>query len=132
MFRKTILSAALVAASAVPAAAGGAFSFTFHASNAQDARFIRTGLALYQARQGVERGAFVRQTGTANAAALRQIARGGSVGVIHQDGSGHAATLDQRGRAQAHGIFQFGTGAEAHVAQTTNGQAGLTFQFGFD
>ena len=135
MIRKTLTTAAVVALSvgaALPAAAGGSFGFTLNASNGQEANAIRAGLALYQIHQGVESGAFVHQDGSLNGAAIRQVAGGGSVGVIHQDGNGHTATLDQQGHGQAHGIFQFGNGANANVVQTNNGQAGLTFQFGFD
>ena len=135
MIRKTLTAAALIAATAVtalPAAAGGAFSFTVNASNAQEAEAIRAGLTLYQIARGVESGAFVHQDGSLNGAAIRQVAGGGSTGVIHQQGNGHSATLDQQGHGQAHGIFQYGNGANANVVQTSNGQAGLTFQFGFD
>lgn len=132
MFRKTFLTATLLAATALPAAAGGSLSFTVNARSADEAQAIRAGLALYQIAQGVESGAFVHQDGSFNGAAIRQVAGGGSTGVIHQEGNGHAATLDQQGHGQAHGIFQFGNGANANVVQTRNGQAGLTFQFGFD
>lgn len=132
MIRNTLIIASLVAATALPAAAGGAFSFTLDASNGQEASAIRAGLALYQIHRGVESGAFVHQDGSLNGAAIRQVAGGGSVGVIHQDGNGHSAMLDQQGHGQAHGIFQFGNGANANVVQTNKGQAGLTFQFGFD
>ncbi|WP_284263176.1 hypothetical protein [Roseicyclus amphidinii] len=132
MFRKTLLTAALVAATALPAAAGGTLSLSLNAANADEARAIRAGLALYQIARGVESGAFVHQDGSFNGAAIAQVAGGGSVGVIHQEGNGHAATLDQQGYGQAHGIFQFGNGARANVVQTGHGQTGLTFQFGFD
>jgi len=132
MFRKIFLTATLVAATSLPAAAGGTLSLSINANNADEARAIRAGLALYQIAQGVESGAFVHQNGAFNGAALAQVAGGGSVGVIHQEGNGHAATLDQQGHGQAHGIFQFGNGANANVTQTGHGQTGLTFQFGFD
>jgi minor curlin subunit len=132
MFRKTILTAALVAATAVPAAAGGTLSFTVNAGTAEEAQAIRAGLTLYQIARGVESGAFVHQDGSFNGAAIAQVAGGGSVGIIHQEGNGHAATLDQQGHGQSHGIFQFGNGANANVVQTGHGQSGLTFQFGFD
>lgn len=135
MFRKTLTAAALVATTAfaaLPAAANGMFSFTVNASNAQEANAIRAGLTLYQIHRGIDTGAFVHQDGSFNGAAIRQVAGGGSMGVIHQDGNGHSATLDQQGHGQSHGIFQYGNGANANVVQTSNGQAGLTFQFGFD
>jgi predicted secreted protein len=135
MFKKSILAAALVAASmsaALPAAAQNALSLTLNATNAEEANAIRSGLTLFSLVQGAQSGAFVNQNGSLNGGAIAQVANGGSVGVIHQDGNGHNATLDQQGTNQAHGIFQFGNGADANVVQTANGQAGLTFQFGLD
>jgi minor curlin subunit len=132
MFRHTFLTAALVVATSLPAAAEGSLSLTVNAGNADEAEAIRAGLTIYQIAQGVDSGAFVHQDGSFNGAAIAQVAGGGSTGVIHQDGDGHSATLDQQGHGQAHGIFQFGNGADANVTQTQNGQAGLTFQFGFD
>ncbi len=135
MFKKSLFAAALVAATAsasLPAAADGTLSLTLNATNAEEANAIRTGLTIYQIAQGAQSGAFTNQNGSLNGAAIAQVANGGSVGVIHQDGNGHNATLDQRGNGQAHGIFQFGNGADANVVQTGNGDAGLTFQFGFD
>lgn len=135
MFKKAILTAALVcstAFAALPAAANGSLSFTLNAGNQQEADAIRAGLTLYQIVQGVETGAFVHQDGSLNGAAIAQVAGGGSVGVIHQEGNRHGATLNQQGHGQSHGIFQFGNGANANVVQTANGQAGLTFQFGLD
>ncbi|NKX45024.1 curlin [Roseicyclus persicicus] len=135
MIRKTLTAAVLASATALtalPAAAGGSLSFTVNAANPDEARAIRAGLTLYQIARGVESGAFVNQDGSYNGAAIRQVAGGGSVGIIHQEGNGHAATLDQQGYGQSHGIFQFGNGANANVVQTYHGQAGLTFQFGFD
>jgi minor curlin subunit len=135
MIRHRLVSLTLMATMActtLPAAAGGMFSFTLSASNSREAEAIRGGLALYQIARGVESGAFVQQNGTLNGAAIRQAAGSCSTGVIHQDGTGHSATLDQRGHGQSHGIFQFGKGATAQVVQTHNGQAGLTFQFGLD
>lgn len=135
MFKKSLFAAAIVAsasAAALPAAADGTLSLSLNASNAEEAQAIRSGLTLFQLVQGAESGAFVNQNGSLNGAAIAQVAGGGSVGVIHQDGNGHNATLDQQGSGQAHGIFQFGNGADANVVQTADGDAGLTFQFGFD
>ena len=132
MFRRPLLTAALVAATTLPAAAEGHLSLTVSAGNADESRAIRAGLAIYRIAQGVESGAFVHQDGALNGAAIAQVAGGGSTGVIHQEGDGHAARLDQQGHGQAHGIFQFGDGADANVTQTQTGQTGLTFQFGFD
>lgn len=133
MLKKILVPALVATATAtagLPAAANGTLSFTLNATNSDEANAIRAGLTLYQLFRGAESGAFVHQDGTLNGAAIAQAAGGGSVGVIHQDGSAHAATLDQQGHGQAHGIFQFGTGANAQVVQTADGQAGLTFQFG--
>ncbi|AHM03656.1 hypothetical protein roselon_01266 [Roseibacterium elongatum DSM 19469] len=135
MFKKATLALALVASTtlaAVPAAANGTLSFTLNANTQQEADAIRAGLTLYQIVQGVESGAFVHQNGRLNGAAIAQVAGAGSVGVIHQDGNGHNATLRQQGHGQAHGIFQFGNGAQANVVQRAHGQTGLTFQFGLD
>ena len=135
MFKKSLVAAALVASSmaaALPAAAQNSLSLTLNATNAEEAQAIRSGLTLFSLVQGAQSGAFVNQNGSLNGAAIAQVANGGSVGVIHQDGNGHSATLDQQGTNQAHGIFQFGNGADANVVQTANGQAGLTFQFGLD
>ncbi len=135
MFQKSLTAAALVATiavSAMPAAAQGTFSFSLNAGSQKEADAIRAGLTLYQIVQGVESGAFTHQDGSFNGAAIAQVAGGGSTGIIHQEGNGHHATLDQQGYGQSHGIFQFGNGAHANVVQTGHGQAGLTFQFGFD
>ena len=135
MTLKPITLASLIALATIAppkAEAQGMVSFSFHAQDHQQAQAIQTGLFLYRLSRGIESGAFVHQDGTANSAALSQLAGSGSTGVIHQEGSGHGATLDQRGIGQSHGIFQFGRGASAHVVQRRPGQAGLTFQFGFD
>jgi opacity protein-like surface antigen len=98
MFKKSLFAAALVAASmsaALPAAAQGTLSLSLNATNAEEANAIRTGLTIYQIAQGAQSGAFVNQNGSLNGAAIAQVANGGSVGVIHQDGNGHNATLDQ-------------------------------------
>lgn len=132
MFRKPVMTATLLVITTLPAVAGGSLGLTVTAGNADEARAIRAGLALYQIARGGEGGAVVHQDGSFNGAAIAQVAGAGSTGIIHQDGHGHAATLDQQGAGQTHGIFQFGRGATARVTQTRNGQAGLTFQFGFD
>lgn len=131
MIRSALL-AALLAATALPATAGGTLSLSLTPASGAQADMLRAGVALYRIARGIESGAFVHQDGRMNGAALRQVAGGGSQGLIHQEGNGHSAMLDQQGYGQSHGIFQFGNGARANVVQTRNGQAGLTFQFGFD
>ena len=131
MIRSALIAALLVATS-LPAAAGGTLSLSLTPGSGAQNDLIHAGLALYRVARGIESGAFVHQDGSLNAAALRQVTGSGSRGLIHQEGNGHSATLDQQGYGQSHGIFQFGNGARANVVQTRNGQAGLTFQFGFD
>jgi hypothetical protein len=66
MFKKSILAAALVAASmsaALPAAAQNALSLTLNATNAEEANAIRSGLTLFSLVQGAQSGAFVNQNG---------------------------------------------------------------------
>ncbi|MDG3041328.1 hypothetical protein [Roseicyclus marinus] len=131
MIRSALL-AAILATTALPAAAGGTLSLSLTPGSGAQADLLRAGFAIYRIARGIESGAFVHQDGSQNGAALRQIAGSGSQGIIHQEGNGHSAMLDQQGYGQSHGVFQFGNGARANVAQTRNGQAGLTFQFGFD
>jgi hypothetical protein len=128
---RSTTTALLISSIALPATAGGTLSFTLNPANQQEGDAMRAGLALYQIVQGVESGAFVHQDGSLNGAAIAQVAGGGSVGVIHQDGNGHNAILDQQGHNQAHGIFQFGDGANAQVVQSSDHDTGLTFQFGW-
>jgi hypothetical protein len=132
--KTSIIAASLLAAAlglSTPATAGQSLSLTLTARTAQEADLLRAGLTLYQIAMDVESGAFVHQDGSLNAAAIAQRANSGSVGVIHQDGTGHQARLDQRGNGQAHGIFQFGHAADADVIQTSHGETGLTFQWGW-
>jgi hypothetical protein len=131
-----ILMAGLVAATigaapfATPAAAGGSVSLSIIPGNAEQARALRTGLALYSLFRDARSGAIVRQRGHDNAAALAQHGRG-NTGIIHQRGNNHSGTLEQHGNRNAYGLFQFGRNANGHVVQHGNGQTGATFQFGW-
>jgi minor curlin subunit len=116
MFKKTLIAAALVAATAIPAAAQQ-LSLGITAANQQEADLIRGGLVLFQ----IANGADPLQT-------LQQAANG-SVGVIHQEGNGHQGSLAQNGNA-AGGLFQFGNNTNANVTQG-NGDADLVFVFGW-
>ncbi|MBF9035217.1 curlin [Rhodobacterales bacterium HKCCE2091] len=131
MLPKTLLTAAFLSLAAAPVLAGGTVSFNFNAQNADEARAVQAGLALYRIAQGVDSGAFVHQDGSLNGAALIQAGTGSS-GVIHQDGNGHSAILNQQGNGQNYGIFQFGDGADANVTQTADGETGFALQFGWD
>lgn len=124
------LSLALATAIATPSLAGGTVSFAFDARNAQDARAIRTGLAMYSVLNDVKSNGHITQNGLNNLARLGQRGRG-NVGVIHQEGANHDASLTQTGNRNSYGIFQLGDGASGHVEQTGNGRAGLLFQIGF-
>jgi len=50
--------------------------------------------------------------------------------VIHQDGNGHNASLNQGGGNNSCGVFQFGENANAHVTQS-GGEACIVIQAGF-
>lgn len=130
MLKKTMIAALLALGLTGPAAAGGSVSLTIGATNPQDARALRAGLALYGIVQDIQTNGHVTQRGVGHAAALAQSGRG-HMGVIHQEGAGHAGSLTQRGHGNAYGLFQFGTGAEAHVVQSGRGQAGVTIQYGW-
>ena len=138
MTQKTLktLTAALLAATigtaalTLPAAAGGAISFSYVPTNARDARALQHGLQLYSLFNALQNGATIRQFGMNNAAGIGQNGYG-NTGIIHQEGSGHTGTLQQNGNNHAYGIFQFGQNTNANVVQSGNGQVGATVQFGW-
>lgn len=132
MFRKTLTAATLaIATLAAPMAqAGGAISFNVTPGNADEANAIRLGLALYGIAQNANGSAHVHQAGTGNGAGIAQSGTGNH-GVVHQEGNGHRGTLSQNG-CDSYGIFQFGNGANADVAQGHGCQTGLLIQFGLD
>lgn len=116
MFKKTLIATALVAATAIPAAAQQ-ISIDYSAQSQEEADLIRGGLVLYQIANGGDPVQVLTQ------------AANGSVGVVHQEGVGHSASLAQNGNA-AGGIFQFGNNTNANLVQG-NGDADLTFVFGW-
>ncbi len=124
------LSLSFAAAIATPSLAGGSVSIAVDARSADEARAIRSGLALYSIYNDVKSNGHVTQKGVNHLAGLAQRGRG-NVGIIHQEGRGHDASLSQTGNRNSYGIFQFGDGASGHVKQSGNGQAGLLFQIGF-
>ena len=132
MFRKTFTAAsfALSTLAASAALAGGSVSFEVNPGNADEANAIRLGLALYQIAQAADGSASIHQAGNGNGAAIGQ-SGGGNQGVIHQEGNGHSGQLAQNG-CDSYGIFQFGEGTNANVAQGNGCQTGLLFQFGWD
>lgn len=121
MFKKTFTAAALVlatAATVVPASAQQ-ISFGITAGNQQERDAITGALALFQIANGADAGEVITQ-----------VAQGGSVGVIHQEGNGHNGSLAQGGGGNAGGVFQFGDNTNAHLAQNGN-QGDLVFVFGW-
>jgi minor curlin subunit len=128
--RTALAAAAITAALAVPAAAGGSISLSVNPQNAQQTRLLQTGLAIYALSQDIKGSASVRQKGRNNNGAIAQKG-GGNFGVVHQEGRGHSGTLDQAGNGNAYGIFQFGKRTDAAVTQRGNGNAGAVFQWGW-
>ena len=130
--KNTLIAATLAASTtlAAPAIAGGTLSFEVSAKNADEARAMRNGLALYQVVNDIHTNGHITQKGISNIAAMAQ-GGNGHTGIIHQDGDGHNASLQQSGNNNSYGIFQFGENANGHVQQNGNGQAGLLFQVGF-
>lgn len=124
-------TAAALLAPAAPASAGssGSISINLTPSNADEARALRLGLALYALHSDIQSNGHVTQHGANNAAGLIQ---GGpnNQGIIHQEGSGHTGTLQQTGGNNAYGLFQFGQNTTSHISQS-GGQSGLTLQFGW-
>ncbi|NOX41026.1 MAG: curlin [Alphaproteobacteria bacterium] len=129
-FNTIALALGLSIAAALPSFAGGQISFQFNARNAEEARGVRTILALYSISKAIDSGANISQSGNNNAAGIGQFGRG-NFGVIEQQGNGHNATLSQRGNDNSYGIFQFGTGTSGQVSQTGNNGAGFLFQQGW-
>jgi hypothetical protein len=128
--RTVLAAAAITAALAAPAAAGGSVSLSVNPQNAQQTRLLQTGLAIYALSQDIKGSASVRQKGKNNNGAIAQNG-GGNFGVVHQQGRGHSGTLDQGGNGNAYGIFQFGKRTDAAVTQRGNGNAGAVFQWGW-
>ena len=128
--RTILATAAVSAALAAPAAAGGSVSLRLNPQNAQQTRLVQTGLAIYALSQGIKGSASVRQKGRNNSGAVVQNG-GGSLGIVHQEGRGHSGTLEQDGGGNAFGIFQFGKRTDAAVTQRGSGNAGAVFQWGW-
>ena len=133
MIRTTLIATVAAAAIAsgafvAPASAGGSVSFTYTPTTPQDARALKTGLALYSIYETAKaNGGVITQKGLGNLAGLGQNGSG-NLGVIYQHGNGQSATLQQNGNNNAYGIFQFGQGGNTNVVQNGNGQAGITIQ----
>ncbi len=131
-FARAAATAATLATAAAlpmaPALAGNSVSVNFTPSNADEARALRFGLALYALHQDVQANGHVTQHGANNAAGIAQ----GSTdqAIIHQEGQGHTGTIQQTGGNNAYGLFQFGQNTNAHVDQY-GGQTGITLQFGW-
>lgn len=119
MFKKTFTAAALVLATAAVPASAQQISFGISAGNQQERDAITGALALFQIANGADAGEVIGQ-----------VAQGGSVGVIHQEGNGHNGSLAQGGGGNAGGVFQFGENTNAHLAQNGN-QGDLVFVFGW-
>ena len=130
---KTLVLAATLALAtpfaAAPALASGSVSFTVNPTNADEARALRMGLALFALHQDIRTNGHVTQRGVGHAAG---IAQGGpnNQAIIHQEGCNHNGTINQTGGNNAYGLFQFGCNTSSHVHQT-GGQSGLTLQCGW-
>jgi minor curlin subunit len=123
MFTKTIIAAALVAATAattVPASAQGQISFGFSAQNQQERDLLTLGVVAYQIANGGDAGEV-----------LSNVANGGSVGLVHQEGNGHNGSLVQNGGGNAGALIQLGNGANGHLNQN-GGQGDLVIQIGLE
>ena len=125
-----LTTAATIALAAPAASAGGSISFTFNASNADEANAIRTGLVLYQVANDIQANGHISQNGMNNIAGLVQ-GGSGNVGIIHQEGDNHHGTLGQYGNDNSCGLFQFGEGTHADVEQHGDGEACIVIQAGF-
>jgi minor curlin subunit len=128
--RTTLVAAAITAALAAPAAAGGSVSLSFNPQNQQQTRLLQSGLAIYAITQDIKGSASVRQKGKNNNGAVVQNG-GGNLGIVHQEGRGHSGTVEQAGNGNAYGVFQFGKRTDAAVTQRGNGNAGALFQWGW-
>lgn len=122
--------AALVPATALPAAANGQLSIHVAPTNSQEDRAMRAGLALYQIYRDVRGGASIIQRGRDNAAGIAQDGRD-NLGVVSQRGNGHNGTISQTGNGNSYGLFQFGRGTNGQIVQTGNARTGATFQWGW-
>ncbi len=122
MFKKALIAATLVAATAattVPAAANGQISFGISAQNQQEQDLITGGLALFQIANGAD-----------PAQVLTNVATGGDIGVVHQEGNGHNGSIAQGNGGNAAGLFQFGNNTNGSIAQN-GGEGDLVFTFGW-
>lgn len=128
-FATSLTSAISVPMAPAIAGTGGQISINVTPSNADKARALRLGLALYALSQGIDENGHVTQTGINNAAGIYQ---GGpnNHAIVHQEGRGHTGTVSQTGGNNSYGLFQFGENTTSHVSQT-GGQSGLTLQFGW-
>lgn len=142
MFTKT-LSAAVTAAAlttsaltlglapvAADAGSRGQVSVSITPTNADEARMLRMGLAMYMLHQDVRANGHVTQRGVNNAAGIAQGGRNNQA-IIHQQGCNHNGTISQQGNNNAYGLFQFGCNTSGHVSQVGNNNTGLTLQLGW-
>lgn len=118
--------ATIIGLAALPASAENMISLSLTPRNAQEARVLRLGLALYAIDRGLRSGATIEQLGRDNAAGIAQ--GYGSVGLIRQRGHDHSATLEQPGHTGAYAIFQSGKGT---VAQVRDSGTGVLLQYGW-
>lgn len=125
----TLALATPLAAAPALATSSGSVSINIAPSNADEARALRLGLALFALHQDIQTNGHVTQHGVGNAAG---IAQGGpnNQAIIHQEGCNHNGTINQTGGNNAYGLFQFGCNTSSNIHQT-GGQSGLTLQFGW-
>lgn len=125
----TLALATPFAAAPALATSSGSVSINIAPSNADEARALRLGLALFALHRDIRTNGHVTQHGVGHAAG---IAQGGpnNRAIVHQEGRGHTGTISQTGGNNAYGLFQFGQNTTSHVHQT-GGQSGLTLQFGW-
>ncbi len=129
--KRILLSASIALASltAIPAHAGGSISLEITPQNADEEQGMRLGLGLMALAMSMQGNANVAQNGIGNAAGIGQQG-GDDFGLIVQDGNNHTGTLNQGAGSNAYGIFQFGEGTDAAVAQS-GGETGILIQFGW-
>lgn len=120
----------LVSTAVIPAQAGGQIQIDIAAQNSDDAKAIKTGLAIYSIVKGIKSQGGITQNGNGNNAGVGQNGSGNQ-GIVHQQGNGHNGSVQQVGNNNSHGLFQFGKNTNAHANQNGNGNAGATFAFGW-
>lgn len=125
----TLATATALAPISAEAGSGGQISITIAPQNADEARAMRLGLALFALGQDIDANGHVTQRGVNNAAGIAQGGRNNRA-VIHQDGCNNRGTIRQRNGNNAAGLFQFGCNTNGHINQR-GGQTGITLQFGW-